>query len=219
MTDVQRRMRGDERRAQLLDAAATIVVEHGAGALTMERLAAATGVSKALPYKHFANSDEVLAELYRRETMALGRAVWRALRDAPPDADLVRVGVHTYFDEVVARGPVLAALSRPGSTIAAAAAAIEPVFPDPTPKDRLVAPDPTPSARRPDPGTVGVIFEVEVLHRFHGVPRTRAKQIAGIVQGAVVGAANTLHAGHSSRARLEDDLVAVTTTLIAPPPR
>jgi AcrR family transcriptional regulator len=189
MTDVQRRMRGDDRRAQLLDTAAAIVVDQGAGALTMERLAAATGVSKALPYKHFANGDEVLAELYRRETMALGRAVWRALRDAPPDADLVRVGIHTYFDEVVARGPVLAALSRPGSTIAAAA----------------------------DPGAAGVVFEVEVLHRFHRVPRTRAKQIAGIVQGAVVGAANTLHAGHSIRARLEDDLVAAITTLIAPP--
>jgi AcrR family transcriptional regulator len=190
MTDVQRRMRGDERRARLLDAAATIVVDRGAGALTMERLAAATAVSKALPYKHFANSDEVLAELYRRETTALGRTVWRALRDAPPGVDLVRVGVHTYFDEMVARGPVLAALSQPGSTIAAAA----------------------------DPGAAGVIFEVEVLHRFHGVPRARAKQIAGIVQGAVVGAANTLHAGYSTRARLEDDLVSAITTLIAPPP-
>jgi AcrR family transcriptional regulator len=191
MTDVQRRMRADDRRVQLLDGAAEIVVEHGAGALTMERLASATGVSKALPYKHFANSDEVLAELYRRETVALGRAVWRALRDAPPDSDLVRVGVHTYFDEMVARGPVLAALSRPGSTIAATA----------------------------DPGAAGVIFEVEVLHRFHGVPRTRAKQIAGIVQGAVVGAANTLHAGYSTRARLEDDLVATITTLVASRPR
>jgi AcrR family transcriptional regulator len=184
MTDVQRRMRGDERRTQLLDTAATIVVEHGASALTMERLAAATGVSKALPYKHFANSDEVLAELYRRETTALGRAVWRALRDAPPGVDLIRVGVRTYFDEMVARGPVLAALSRPGSTIAATAAA------------------------------TGVIFEVEVLHRFHGVPRARAKQIAGMVQGAVVGAANTLHAGYSTSARLEDDLVATITTLV-----
>jgi AcrR family transcriptional regulator len=183
-----RRMRGDDRRAQLLDTAATVVVDHGAAALTMERLAAATGVSKALPYKHFANSEEVLAELYRRETVALGRAVWRALRDAPAGADLVRVGVRTYFDEMVERGPVLAALSRPGSTIAAVA----------------------------DPGSAGVIFEVEVLHRFHGVARPRAKAIAGIVQGAVVGAANTLQAGYSSRARLEDDLVATITTLIAP---
>lgn len=187
-TDTKRRMRGDDRRVQLLDTAAAIVVEHGAAALTMERLAAVTGVSKALPYKHFTNADEVLAELYRRETVALGRSVWRALRDAPAGSDLVRTGVRTYFDEMVARGPVLAALSRPGTTIAAAA----------------------------DPGAAGVIFEVEVLNRFHGVPRPRAKAIAGIIQGAVVGAANTLHAGHSTRARLEDDLVATITTLVAP---
>ena len=35
----------------------------------MERLAAEAGVSKALPYKHFDNSEQVLAELYRRETV------------------------------------------------------------------------------------------------------------------------------------------------------
>ena len=183
----RRRMRGDARRDQLLDTAAAIVAAHGAGAVTMEHLAAESGVSKALPYKHFSNSDDVLRELYRRETIALGRGVWRALADASPGDDLIRVGVHAYFDEVIERGAVLAALSRPGSTIAASA----------------------------DPGQTGVIFEVEVLSRFHRVSRTRAKAIAGIVQGAVVGAASTLRAGHSTRADLEEDLVALLTRLVS----
>ncbi len=182
-------MRSDDRCRQLLDTAATIIVEHGASAMSMERLADEAGVSKALPYKHFANSDDVLTRLYRRETTALGTGVWRALADAPAGTDLIRVGVHAYFDEVVARGPVLAAMSRPGSTIAAVA----------------------------DPGQAGVIFEVEVLNRFHGVSRQRAKAIAGIVQGAVVGASSTLHAGHSSRAELEDDLVTIITSLVRGP--
>lgn len=179
-------MRSDDRLQQLLDTAAQIIVEHGTSAMSMERLADEAGVSKALPYKHFTNSDDVLMWLYRRETTALGSSVWRALADAPGDADLIRVGVHAYFDEVVDRGAVLAALSRPGSTIAAVA----------------------------DPGQAGVIFEVEVLNRFHGVPRRRAKAIAGIVQGAVVGASSTFHAGHSSRAELEDDLVTVIASLV-----
>lgn len=183
----RRRLRGDDRRRQLLDTAASIIAEHGASAVSMERLGARAGVSKALPYKHFDNSDDVLVQLYRRETTALGAGVWRALTDAAPDADLVRVGIHAYFDEVVARGAVLAALSGPGSMIAAAA----------------------------DPGQAGVIFEVEVLNRFHGVSRPRAKAIAGIVQGAVVGAVSTLQAGHSTRAELEDDLVAVISRLVA----
>jgi AcrR family transcriptional regulator len=182
----RRRMRGDDRRRQLIDVAAAVVVEHGATALSMERLAAEAGVSKALPYKHFANSEEVLVELYRRESIALGRHVWRSLRDAPPASDLVRVGVRAYFDQMVESGPVLAALSQPGSTISAAA----------------------------DPGRAGVVFEVEVLTRFHGVPRDRAKLIAGMVQGAVVGAAATYHARRGTREELEDRLVAMIGAVV-----
>ena len=179
-------MRGDDRRHQLLDAAADLVVEHGAAAMSMERLAAVAGVSKALPYKHFDNGEAVLAALYRRETAALGRAVWRALSEADPGVDLVRLAIRVYFDEVARRGPVLAALSRPGSTIASVA----------------------------DPSQAGVVFEVEVFNRFHGLDRDRAKAVAGMVQGAVVGATSTWLAGHGTRAELEDDLVAVLTTLI-----
>jgi AcrR family transcriptional regulator len=182
----RQRMRGDDRRHQLLDAAAQVIVEHGAAALSMERLAAEAGVSKALPYKHFDNSEAVLAALYRRETEALGRAVWAALRGAEPDDDLIRLGIRVYFDEVSARGPVLAALSRPGSTIASVA----------------------------DPGQAGVIFEVEVFNRFHGLDRDRAKAVAGMVQGAVVGATGTWLAGHGTRADLEDDLVAMIASLV-----
>ncbi len=180
-------MRGDDRRHQLLDAAARLIVEHGAAAMSMERLAAVAGVSKALPYKHFDNGEAVLAALYRRETAALGRAVWRALSEASPGDDLVRLGIRVYFDEVTRRGAVLAALSGPGSTIASVA----------------------------DPAGAGVVFEVEVFDRFHGLDRDRAKAVAGMVQGAVVGATGTWLAGHGTRAELEDDLVAVLTTLIA----
>lgn len=182
-------MRGDDRRQQLLDAAAQILVEHGAAAMSMERLAVEAGVSKALPYKHFENSEAVLAALYRRETEALGRAVWRALRDAPPDDDLIRLAIRVYFDEVSRRGALLAALSRPGSTIASVA----------------------------DPGQAGVIFEVEVLNRFHGLDRDRAKAVAGMVQGAVVGATGTWLAGHGTREDLEDDLVTMIATLVRRP--
>ncbi|QYG91149.1 TetR/AcrR family transcriptional regulator [Iamia sp. SCSIO 61187] len=182
----RRRMRGDDRRHQLLDAAAELIVEHGAAAMSMERLAVTAGVSKALPYKHFDNSEAVLAALYRRETVALGRAVWDALERADPTADRVRLGIRVYFDEVARRGPVLAALSAPGSTVAAVA----------------------------DPSQAGVVFEVEVFNRFHGVDRDRAKAVAGMVQGAVVGATSTWLAGHGTREALEDDLVAMLTTLI-----
>ncbi len=181
----RQRMSGDARYHQLLDAAAEVAVAHGAAAVSMERVAAEAGVSKALPYKHFDNSEALMAALYRRETTALGRSVWHALSGAEPTDDLIRVGVRAYFDEVARRGRVLAALSRPGSTIASVA----------------------------DPGQAGVIFEVEVLSRFHGVGRDRAKAIAGMIQGAVVGATATWLANHADREDLEDDLVAMISTL------
>jgi AcrR family transcriptional regulator len=179
-------MRGDDRRHQLLDAAAQVIVEHGAGAMSMERLAAEAGVSKALPYKHFENSEAVLAELYRRETAALGRSVWQALSEAAPGDDLIRLSIRVYFDAVAQRGPVLAALSGPGSTIAWVA----------------------------DPGQAGVTFEVEVFNRFHGLDRRRAKVVAGMIQGAVVGATGTWLAGFGTREDLEDDLVAMIRSLV-----
>ena len=154
-------------------------------------MAAEAGVSKALPYKHFDNSEAVLAALYRRETEGLGRAVWHSLRHAAPDTDLIRLGVHVYFDEVTRRSPVLAALSRPGSNIASVA----------------------------DPGQAGVIFEVEVLTRFHGLDRDRAKAVAGMIQGAIVGAAGTCLAGHADRTGLEDDLVTLIVSLVDPADR
>ncbi|MEZ5378724.1 MAG: TetR/AcrR family transcriptional regulator [Acidimicrobiales bacterium] len=185
----RRRMRADDRRRQLLEVAAAIIVADGAAAVSMERLAAEADVSKALPYKHFDNAEAVLAALYRRETSELGRHVWQALSDAPPGSDLLRVGIGVFLDEIIERGPVMDALSRPGSTIAAVA----------------------------DPDQRGVIFEVDLLSRFHGLSRERAKAVAGMVQGAVVGAAATLRSGHGERGQLEDDLVAAIAAMIRPP--
>jgi AcrR family transcriptional regulator len=182
------RLPADERRDQLLDAAAEILVEHGAAALSMERLAVEAGVSKALPYKHFDNSNAVLVALYRRETQALGRAAWRALEAAGPGDDLIRTSIHAYFEEKGRRAAVLGALTAPGSTVAAVA----------------------------DPGTAGVPFVIEVFTHFHGLDRDRAKVVAGVAQGALVGGVTTWLAGHATRDEVERDLVAVFTTLLAP---
>jgi AcrR family transcriptional regulator len=182
----RRRLSSDDRRRQLLDTAAAIVVADGVAAMSMERLAADAGVSKALPYKHFDNSEAVLVALYRREARALGKAVWSALSDAPAGSDRTRLAVRAYFDELARRRDVLVALTQPGSTIAAAG----------------------------DPQQAGVVFDVDVLTTFAKLDRKRAKEVAGIVQGAIVGAAGTWLAGHGRRQRLEDDLVSVIDGLL-----
>lgn len=179
-------MRSEDRRDQLLDEAARLLVEHGGAVLTMERLAESAGVSKALPYRHFDNVQHVLVALYQRETSGIGRAIWRALSAAGPDDDLVRISVHTYFDELNARGQVLAALSPPGAAVPALA----------------------------DPDGAGVRFSVEVLQRFHGLDRARSKVVGGMVQGAIAGAAATWLRRAARRRDLEDTLVAMIRTAI-----
>jgi AcrR family transcriptional regulator len=175
----QRRLPAADRRAQLLDEAAALLVTGGPSALTMERLAERAGVSKALPYRHFADADAVLVALYQRETGRLGAGVHRALRDAPEGADLVRVSVRAYFDELVPRRELLIALSSPGRAIPALA----------------------------DPDDAGTRFAAGLLREFHGLDRASARAVAGMIQGAIVGAAGTVLAGVASRRAVEEALV------------
>ena len=159
----------------------------GPPAFTMERLAERAGVSKAIPYRHFADADAVLVALYRRETAALGAGVLRALEGAPDGADLVRVSVRAYFDELLPRRDVLRALSSPGRAIPALA----------------------------DPDDVSTRFAATLLRRFHGLDAARARTVAGMVQGAMAGASSTFIAGLAGRRRLEDDLVRMIAAALA----
>lgn len=180
------RMPARDRRSLLLDAAARVVAASHPGVSSMERVAVAAGVSRPLLYKHFANIDELLIALYRRETAAVGREVWQALSQADAGGDRVRVGVRAYFDALAQRRDVLAALSVPGSRVPALA----------------------------DPGREGSRFVAAVLERFHGVPAARSATLASIVHGALVGAADAWLGGLAGRSELEDEVVAVISRLV-----
>ena len=104
------RLRREARREQLLDAAAALVLEHGASALTVERLASWAGVSRALVYQHAADRGDLLFQLYERE-----RAVFenRARDRAPAARDvagLLRAMHGAYLDAVEERGPLFVRL-------------------------------------------------------------------------------------------------------------
>lgn len=60
-----------ERRTELLDAAAAIVAERGAGALTVEEVTARAGVAKGTFYLQFRTKDDLLVALRER----LGREI------------------------------------------------------------------------------------------------------------------------------------------------
>ena len=63
---VPRRMSREDRRSFLLETAAALVEQGGAGALTFEAVADAAGVTKSLPYAYFESKDEILLILFDR---------------------------------------------------------------------------------------------------------------------------------------------------------
>jgi AcrR family transcriptional regulator len=180
------RLTKERRRAQLLDVAAEMVAERGVGALTMEGLAARAGVSKALPYAHFDNADAVLVALYRREVRRIGEAVGGAVAGARDPYEQLRSAIGAYFDAVRARGPVLAALTAPGSRIPAEAD----------------------GGRR-----LGVAFVAGLLVEG-GMARRPARLVASILLGALSGAVDAWVHGDASRSTAEQAVVDVAWALI-----
>lgn len=181
------RLSSDERREQLLAVASDLVAERGVGAVTMEGLASKAGVSKALPYKHFDNAEAVLVELHRREMANMGAAVLTAVEGATTPADKVSAAVRSYFDVVVQRGAVLAALSGAGSEIPQLSGVGE---------------------------RVGTTFLSGLFIREFGCPPAKARVAAALLLGALLGAVEALAYGEASRRRLEEASVSLARHLL-----
>jgi AcrR family transcriptional regulator len=99
-----------QRRKQLLDAAASLIIERSLDAVTMEGVAARAGVSKALPYRFFTNRDDLLMALYDREAGILTRRMREATRLVEGFDARVRAIVETWLAGVSERGLVLGML-------------------------------------------------------------------------------------------------------------
>lgn len=187
----RRRMAKEDRREQLLDVAARLVLDSPASALTMERLAENAGVSKSLPYTHFTSIDDALLALYEREAIRLGEFIWSRLEGADsgpePARDRVRTHVTAYFDGLDRSGDLIGALTVPGTAVAAHA----------------------------DPRASGPRFTRRVLIHFHGVDPARAKVLASMVHAAVLGAGNALRRGVAARPDLEDATVHLIRSALA----
>ncbi|MDP9118214.1 MAG: TetR/AcrR family transcriptional regulator [Actinomycetota bacterium] len=92
------------RREQLLDAALFLAAHHGAGAVTMERVARQAGVTKPVVYELFAERADLYGALLDREEQ---RALERLRRVVPPNLagarsahDVVAPAVQALLDAV-----------------------------------------------------------------------------------------------------------------------
>lgn len=107
-------MSRDDRRAQLIDVAARLVVERGVDAVTMEAVGEAAGASKTIGYQYFENLHELLLAVLQRELDALNDYAAPRLREAQGFDDIVRAGVGAWFDLVERRGALIVALTQAG---------------------------------------------------------------------------------------------------------
>ena len=94
------RLPRSQRREQLLDVAAGLILEKGTEAVTMEGVAAAAGVSKGLGYAYFANSSTLLRALLEREVRKLQSSIMEALGRETTFEGKLRATVRAWFDSL-----------------------------------------------------------------------------------------------------------------------
>jgi AcrR family transcriptional regulator len=101
------RLSGEQRRNRFLDMAAEIVLESGVAAVTMEAVAARSDVDKRLGYRYFANRDDLLEALVRRELEAMSQRVQDALPANSTFEKRLRVNTRVWLSTLVEQGPLL----------------------------------------------------------------------------------------------------------------
>ncbi len=184
------RLDADERRRHLLEVAGRIVGESGAGALNMERLAAEAGVSKALPYRHFQNTGEVLVSLLEGEWAWTDSEIARRLATAETYEEKVLAGLRPYLDAITERGPAFPILMIERSSV-----------------------EPLATLQRQRIRDI-VAFWTDIVRANFGIDRRTAVVAAGIVLGAFEGAFRMLWIGRADRARVEEMFMLMVRALM-----
>ena len=101
-----------DRRSELIEAALSIIAEHGAAETTVGRICDAAGVSRGLISHYFAGKEALLLETYRRLSEELATETAKAMKERDGDpVDALRALVEVSF-----RPPVHAGVTRQDAT-------------------------------------------------------------------------------------------------------
>lgn len=69
--------------AQVMEAGSKLFTEHGFGAVSMDQVAKAAGVSKATVYAHFQSKEQLFVAIVRNACLSYAQNVMPEVRDAP----------------------------------------------------------------------------------------------------------------------------------------
>lgn len=107
----QTRIRAELRRAQLIDAAAEIIVAEGLPAATLKAAARRVGLSEAQAHNHFPRRADLLLALARRELQAMEARRHADLNQGRDRQERVRLSTLAYLREVARRGALIQVLT------------------------------------------------------------------------------------------------------------
>ena len=93
----RRRLSAAERRDELLDAASEVFARSGYHGASLEEIATAAGVSKALIYEHFASKRELHAELVDRHASEIFRRLQANAETGASGEERLRGGVDAFL--------------------------------------------------------------------------------------------------------------------------
>jgi AcrR family transcriptional regulator len=104
------RLSPDERRKQLLDAAATVAGAEGVHAVTLKRVAREAGISEAQAHNYFSRRVDLLVALARREVAAMNAIRESEIERAHDNLTRVTLSTIAYLRQVSVRGAVIQGL-------------------------------------------------------------------------------------------------------------
>jgi AcrR family transcriptional regulator len=100
------RLPPEKRREQLIDAALSVIVEHGYEGVSIEAIARTAGVTRPVIYDHFPNLGRLLQALIEREEHYALAQLADVVPDSAPQGDppeLFAGGVRRFLDAVATR--------------------------------------------------------------------------------------------------------------------
>ncbi len=103
-TSTRRRMRGPERRQQLLTVARRVFARRGYHVVTMDDVARESGVTKPILYDHFPSKRELYLALLEADLALLAGRIRDALETSRGNRQRIQASFQAYFDFVDEEG-------------------------------------------------------------------------------------------------------------------
>jgi AcrR family transcriptional regulator len=113
MTRVKRRVAGEVRKAQLLDVAKQAFAERPYDELSMDDIAHASKISKALLYHHFPTKRDLYVAALSEQAEELADVITKDLAEPAP-IDRVRSGLDRYLEYIARHSSLFLSLARSG---------------------------------------------------------------------------------------------------------